>query len=486
MSNTTQRRKRGSSSPHAFTVSNPNTHIQDHDDSHKETLVVKPFIQENFIEALYKPHTVTILLILITSIIYFSFIKDDVSQSTEATTKRGLVAVIVVFLVYCGVQFRDGIIIRPHPAVWRVVTGVGLIYLLVLVFFCFQSRDDARRYLAHLYPELGKPLPERSYGDSCDIYTPNHPESNFANLRDTLLDEFIIAHVFGYVAKAIIFRDMKLCWLLSLFFEIMEITLQHWLENFKECWWDHLIIDVLVCNNLGIVFGLYLCDFLRLKKYPLWIGVDEIPTTRGKVVRILQQFTPFSWTSYNWRMFENPRRFAYSIGIVLAMNIVDLNAFFLKYILWVPPRNPLNTYRLLLWFFVGMPAVREYYQFASDDHCKRLGNNIWLAIAIVCMELLLVFKYSTGLFHQSFPNHIWFPWLISGVFFVLWFVGFFYVADKNTRENNRWWRWVLNALLTMCVVPLVVMFFLACPDIRWMQTEFDSGVDAMLCRFGRC
>lgn len=37
--------------------------------------------------------------------------------------------------------------------------------------------------------------------------------------------------------------------------------------------------------------------------------------------------------------------------------------FFLKYALWVPPTNPLNTVRLVLWLLVGAPAVREYYEF---------------------------------------------------------------------------------------------------------------------------
>lgn len=36
---------------------------------------------------------------------------------------------------------------RPHPAVWRVVHGIGLIYLLVLVFVLFLSVSQARQAL---------------------------------------------------------------------------------------------------------------------------------------------------------------------------------------------------------------------------------------------------------------------------------------------------------------------------------------------------
>jgi hypothetical protein len=38
----------------------------------------------------------------------------------------------------------------------------------------------------------------------------------------------------------------------SVMFELMELTFQHWLPNFNECWWDSWILDVLICNNIGV------------------------------------------------------------------------------------------------------------------------------------------------------------------------------------------------------------------------------------------
>ena len=40
----------------------------------------------------------------------------------------------------------------------------------------------------------------------------------------------------------------------------------------------------------------------------------------------------------------------------MLVQIVELNGFFLKYVLWVPPENLLNTYRLFFWFFLGLPG----------------------------------------------------------------------------------------------------------------------------------
>ncbi len=56
--------------------------------------------------------------------------------------------------------------------------------------------------------------------------------------------------------KALILRDYTLLWMLSIGFELMELTFQHMLPNFNECWWDSWILDVAVCNFIGIYTGM--------------------------------------------------------------------------------------------------------------------------------------------------------------------------------------------------------------------------------------
>jgi hypothetical protein len=38
-----------------------------------------------------------------------------------------------------------------------LVHGVGILYLLALVFILVQSEDNARQFLTFFYPDLGKP-----------------------------------------------------------------------------------------------------------------------------------------------------------------------------------------------------------------------------------------------------------------------------------------------------------------------------------------
>ena len=67
------------------------------------------------------------------------------------------------------VQFRDGPFIRPHPSFWRIVLGVNLLYELALVFMLFQDLDSARKLLTYIDPNLGRPLHEASYAESCAL-----------------------------------------------------------------------------------------------------------------------------------------------------------------------------------------------------------------------------------------------------------------------------------------------------------------------------
>ena len=54
-------------------------------------------------------------------------------------------------------------------------------------------------------------------------------------------------------------RDWALLWVISVGFELMELTFQHMLPNFNECWWDSWILDVAVCNFAGMWGGMKVC-----------------------------------------------------------------------------------------------------------------------------------------------------------------------------------------------------------------------------------
>lgn len=197
---------------------------------------------------------------------------------------------MVSFLFIGVTQFGDGPFIRPHPALWRLVLSVSIVYLLFLIVLLFQTVGTGRQWMGLLDPALGVALTEKTYAEECSL--------TWANLADKM-DMFVPAHLFGWVAKALILRDAWLCWVLSVMFEVMEYSLEFQLPNFGECWWDHWILDVLICNWAGIVIGMAICRLLSMRTYN-WRSIRDIQSISGKVRRGMEQLTPHSWTSFDW------------------------------------------------------------------------------------------------------------------------------------------------------------------------------------------
>jgi hypothetical protein len=90
-----------------------------------------------------------------------------------------------------------------------------------------------------------------------------------------------------------------------------------------------------------------------------------------------------------------PARCLQALLIVAAFLAVEVNVFFLKYALWVPPTNPLNTARLVLWLLVGAPAVREYYEFIEVRRCTAQHST---ALCCFCLSVWQLIDAAPG-FH---------------------------------------------------------------------------------------
>ncbi|MBZ3870274.1 Phosphatidylserine synthase 2 [Sciurus carolinensis] len=387
-----------------------------------------------------RAHTLTVLFILTCALGYVTLL-EETPQDTAYNTKRGIVASILVFLCFGVTQAKDGPFSRPHPAYWRFWLCVSVVYELFLIFILFQTVQDGRQFLKYVDPRLGVPLPERDYGGNCLIYDPDNKTDPFHNVWDKL-DGFVPAHFIGWYLKTLMIRDWWMCMIISVMFEFLEYSLEHQLPNFSECWWDHWIMDVLVCNGLGIYCGMKTLEWLSLKTYK-WQGLWNIPTYKGKMKRIAFQFTPYSWVRFEWKPASSLRRWLAVCGIILVFLLAELNTFYLKFVLWLPPEHYLVLLRLVFFVNVGGVAMREIYDFMDDlkPH-KKLGQQAWLAAAITATELLIVVKYDPHTLTLSLPFYISQCWTLGSVLVLTWTVWRFFLRDitlryKETRRQKQ-------------------------------------------------
>ena len=86
----------------------------------------------------------------------------------------GIFAMAAVALVFCAEHLRDTLFIRPHPAFWRFVTGVGLLYAMFFAYLLFQDVGSIRTSILPLLdPSVpGKQPKQKPYGDKCELWPP--------------------------------------------------------------------------------------------------------------------------------------------------------------------------------------------------------------------------------------------------------------------------------------------------------------------------
>ncbi|KAL0961514.1 hypothetical protein HGRIS_006455 [Hohenbuehelia grisea] len=373
---------------------------------------ITPFQEKHdtSVEFFYKPITLTALSVALAVLAYVATTQDVLEEGRDKR-RVGVYAAISAFLLFSMLQFRDGPFIRPHPSFWRMALGINLLYELAMVFMLFQDLNSARMMLTYIDPNLGVPLPEKSYAENCALTTKNIWNA---------LDIFCVAHALGWFGKAMILRDYWFCWILSIAFEFAEYSLQHQLANFAECWWDHWILDVLLCNWIGTYLGMKVCQYLEVKPYE-WRGLRQHRGLRSKARRVISQFSPHDFTSFKWGTASDFTHYFTVVMLLAVFLAAELNPFYLKTLLWMEPDHPIIILRLAFIFICALPAVRELFQYINDPRrAVRMGQHVWLLFATVMTELLVIMKWSKGQFTEPFPAKVKWGWTVGAALLVLY------------------------------------------------------------------
>uniref|UniRef100_A0A8C2WPX7 Phosphatidylserine synthase n=1 Tax=Cyclopterus lumpus TaxID=8103 RepID=A0A8C2WPX7_CYCLU len=317
-------------------------------------------VDEICLDFFYKPHTITLLTATVLSLMYFAFTRDD--GHSDNNLRVGILVVVSFFLVISVLAFPNGPFIRPHPAIWRMVFGLSVLYFLFLVLLIFLNWDQVKILMYWLDPNLRYAKREADimeYAVNCTVITWERLLSHF--------DIFAFGHFAGWAVKALLIRNYGLCWTISITWELTELFFMHLLPNFAECWWDQVILDILLCNGGGIWLGMTACRFLEMRTYR-WASIKEIHTTTGKIKRAVLQFTPASWTYVRW--FDPKSSIQRLAGIYLFMilwQLTELNTFFLKHIFVFQASHPLSWCRIFLLGSITAPTVR-YVQPSKQQH----------------------------------------------------------------------------------------------------------------------
>lgn len=285
-------------------------------------------------------------------------------------------SLLPIFLAVCFLLVSDRVLPDgpfAQKRFWRFVLSLSVCYLFLLIWLLFQDRSYARSLLSVIDSSLGVCLSEKSYMQCCSITWSNIGEK---------IDRFVAAHAIGWFVKALLFREAWFCWVFSVAFEVAEYALEHQLPNFAECWWDHWVLDVLTCNAFGIHLGIWFCNRFRL----------------GEL---------------NWFRTDSVSRYFSSVLVLLTALQCDLNAFYLKYLLWIPQEHSLNLIRLCFLTVQCAPALIEIYRWAILHDSPRLGAHGLVLLATLWAETFVCVKFSRGEFSRDMP--VFYQRLCAGI-----------------------------------------------------------------------
>ncbi|KMZ79609.1 hypothetical protein PVIIG_00883 [Plasmodium vivax India VII] len=133
------------------------------------------------------------------------------------------------------------------------------------------TTSEVRSMIKHTFKNIAFHTVEKSYMENCN---------SFDNVMDKI-DVFVAAHLVGWFIKTLAIRSFFMLNFNSVLFELIELKFQHILPNFYECWWDHIILDVLGCNLAGILIGLLVLKWLNFPLFPWKIPGKFKPNKKG-------------------------------------------------------------------------------------------------------------------------------------------------------------------------------------------------------------
>lgn len=279
---------------------------------------------------------------------------------------------------------------------------------------CFFSSKNLQYILHIIYDErLGQPLVQKDYAADCRLITPEHPTSWMGNLTDHI-DIFVLSHFLGWMFKALIFRNTVMTWLMSVGFEVLELSFEVYLPNFKECWWDHFLLDIFGCNLIGMMIGFYLINKFKMRKIHWFME----PSEKTKNMSLWQKFK-YSFTSRaeyikndRWHWLSDMWTFNGVLFFCFTNYSIDLSYFFVKSQIHIPPPHWLFAIRIWILAFYSILSVNDYYDYIAERRGNAMSLPVFLTYFILICEWMLFYKHlmrRSRLTQQTSgtPSNIW-------------------------------------------------------------------------------
>lgn len=384
------------------------------------------------------------------------------TPSHEQYMRTGFFTLLIGYLTIGTAYSSDTTIITyPSPAIWRFQRSLATFYLLMVLVLITLPRDVGRELLRIVFPYVGHQtdfdariaMMQSSGGSTMGTGTCSF------SLQSLYLQIFhapwFASHAVGWMAKMLVIRDFKTCFLAATLFEVVEVTLVEVVPEFEECWWDSVFLDALGANLIGMAAGGMLNRFLDRKRQRRSLSGksaqnDDEGDADGASDVEFELGRPFDWAktktgppSSTPIVGRNLPRFAIVTFVLLFAQLLDTITFLL-----------INAYGVVnnkSWAVQGrlhsvgwlcLPAAAEFYSSVegigvdkshkegSAKQKRNSGSCIMLLLAIALCELWLtcILYFPDHMRREmeregnvaGLPRNTWIAHAISLIFLAIW------------------------------------------------------------------
>jgi len=200
------------------------------------------------------------------------------------------------------------------------------------------------------------------------------------------LDRYAVAHVAGFLTKGLVHPQRRTLWAAALLFEAVEYILgEVYMPFLKECWWDRLILDVLICNMIGMELGIFLTRRYNFTYYHKYNNSESHP---GRTLIVI-------------------------IVIAVTMAATDVNFFLIRESIHLRMQSYLHYLRVLFLIALSIPARRQLQLISTtptnskqsaDRYRHRYPTHLVAYIIITSLEAITSVRVGRGPYTAETPT----------------------------------------------------------------------------------
>jgi phosphatidylserine synthase 2 len=349
---------------------------------------------------------------------------------------NGVITMVSFFLLP-----KKNINFRGMSYMYRVMQALAITYAINMLVWALMTPELLTKFLHILDPSLANAnYEERDFSIDCRLYTPENPNSNFANLKDTV-DIFVTGHLVGWLVKSFIFRNNIMAWTMSILFEIHEISLKHWLPNFNECWWDHLLLDLFGMNLLGLLLGTWIMKKYNIEKFHWFWDPTDDSEKLSYFKRFFYSFTAVGdyVSNHKWHFLARPKSFLAVTWVILLASVTDLNWFFMKNALNLAPGQIFMGLRVWIVGFYSIIVIYDFHKWVKRTGKKRrMSFNMILGHGLLFLESVVFWRNKRpGFFDEVTPYKIKLFWMgVCGLFMFGLYSSYCFGKTKFLKQIN--------------------------------------------------